>query len=395
VCLKNVLLSPGMRINVISVSQLISDDCEVHFNNSGASVTYQNQEVLQFYLKGGLYHLKFKGPSHRAYFSGVTNKPANMSTYQLWHNRLGHINSTYMDKLCNQSLATGVPKIDTKSGHQGHQCRECCLAKSRKQPTGKIQGDPIVYKSGEYISADLVTMHTRTMDLEKYALTITDEGSGLSWSILLKNKDVASEKIIERIIYIQKQRDLKVLHFKADGGGEFVNEYLQEWLRSQGIEFDFGPPYTPEYNGKNERLHQTLEQMTIAFLQSSNLGDEYWGYAWLHATYIRNRTPHSGNIDFRTPFESFYGYRPDLSHIRIFGCIAYAHIDSTKRKKLHPKSVECVFLGFDDRRRSSKLMPVQGRRTIIYRKDVIFHEGKTISDLGVKPNILPLVTESD
>ena len=40
-------------------------------------------------------------------------------------------------------------------------------------------------------------------------------------------------------------------------------------------------------------------------------------------------------------------------------------------------------------------MPVQGRRTIIYRKDVIFHEGKTISDLGVKPNILPLVTESD
>ena len=71
-------------------------------------------------------------------------------------------------------------------------------------------------------------------------------------------------------------------------GGEFVNEYLQSWLKSQGTEFIVGPPYTPKYNGKNERVHQTLEQMTIAFLQSSNLEDEHWKYAWQHATYIRN-----------------------------------------------------------------------------------------------------------
>ena len=75
----------------------------------------------------------------------------------------------------------------------------------------------------KYISADLVTMHTRTMDLEKYALTITDEGSGMTWSVLLKNKDKSSEEIKERITYIQKQIGTKILHFKADGGGEFVN----------------------------------------------------------------------------------------------------------------------------------------------------------------------------
>ena len=142
-------------------------------------MTQHNQEVLHFYFKGGLYHLKFKSPSQKTYFSaGVTHKPANMNTYQLWHNRLGHISSAYIDKLCNQSLATGVPKIDTKSEHVNHQCREWCLAKSRKKRTGKVQRDPILYKSGEYISADLVTMHTRTMDLEKHALTITDEGLG-------------------------------------------------------------------------------------------------------------------------------------------------------------------------------------------------------------------------
>ena len=40
-------------------------------------------------------------------------------------------------------------------------------------------------------------------------------------------------------------------------------------------------------------------------------------------------------------------------------------------------------------------MPVQGRRTIIHRKDIIFHEKKNISDLEDKPNTVPLVTKSD
>ena len=41
-------------------------------------------------------------------------------------------------------------------------------------------------------------MHTRTMDLEKHALTITDENSGMTWSILIKDKDDSSDKIKDR-----------------------------------------------------------------------------------------------------------------------------------------------------------------------------------------------------
>ena len=123
--------------------------------------------------------------------------------------------------------------------------------------------------------------------------------------------------------------------------------------------------------------------MTIALLQNSHLEEKYWGYAWLLATHIKNRTPHSGNIDFRTPFEVLFGYRPDLTHLRVFGCIAYAHIDVSVRKKLHPKSIECIFLGYDEGRRSYVLQPLSGRFTIIYRKDDIFHEDRTIKDVEV------------
>ena len=39
-----------------------------------------------------------------------------------------------------------------------------------------------------------------------------------------------------------------------------------------------------------------------------------------------------------TPHEKYYGRKSDLSHIRIFGSIAYIHIPDERRQKLDPKS---------------------------------------------------------
>ena len=249
VSIQDVIFSPGMKLNVLSVSQFIKDGCKVNFHTTGASVYYQNQEVLKFRLQDGLYHLKSGPPTYKSYFLGINqNRSGSIGTYQLWHKRLAHINKSYIDRLSNKSLATGIPRIVTNNIE--HQCRECSLSKSKKKPTGRVQGDPILFKPGEYLSADLVTMHVRTMHSEKYALTIVDEGSGTIYSFLLRHKDEASKLIQEHILFLQKQIKREVVHFKADGKGEFVNDYLKEWFRSKGIAFNVGPPYTPEYNSK-------------------------------------------------------------------------------------------------------------------------------------------------
>jgi len=46
-----------------------------------------------------------------------------------------------------------------------------------------------------------------------------------------------------------------------------------------------------------------------------------------------------------TPEEAWNGRRPDVSHLKIFGCTAYAHIPDEKRKKLDNKGEKYVFLG--------------------------------------------------
>ena len=61
--------------------------------------------------------------------------------------------------------------------------------------------------------------------------------------------------------------------------------------------------------------------------------------------YLMNQCTTSG-VHKVTPHERYYGKKPDLSHTRIFGVIAYVHIPDQKRQKLDPKSEKCILVGY-------------------------------------------------
>jgi hypothetical protein len=44
----------------------------------------------------------------------------------------------------------------------------------------------------------------------------------------------------------------------------------------------------------------------------------------------------------------WYGKKPNLQHLRVFGCKAYVHIPDQKRPKLDAKSLPCIFIGYSD-----------------------------------------------
>ena len=79
-------------------------------------------------------------------------------------------------------------------------------------------------------------------------------------------------------------------------------------------------------------------------LHSAGLGPEYWSYALLHATYMKNRLPHQA-LNNKTPFELYTSKTPDLSSLRVFGCQVYVR-DSQKRKaKLDSNVRHGIYLG--------------------------------------------------
>jgi len=57
----------------------------------------------------------------------------------------------------------------------------------------------------------------------------------------------------------------------------------------------------------------------------------FWLEACRLAAYLKNRSPHKA-IGC-TPFEMYYGKKPDLRHLRIFGYRVYAHLEEEQRKK--------------------------------------------------------------
>ena len=71
-------------------------------------------------------------------------------------------------------------------------------------------------------------------------------------------------------------------------------------------------------------------------MNEKHLPKSYWDEAANTIVYLMNRCITSGMHDV-IPYENFYGKKPNLSHIMIFGSIAYKHILDEKRQKLDPK----------------------------------------------------------
>ncbi|RVW92060.1 Retrovirus-related Pol polyprotein from transposon TNT 1-94 [Vitis vinifera] len=74
----------------------------------------------------------------------------------------------------------------------------------------------------------------------------------------------------------------------------------------------------------------------------------------------------------QTPFERLYGKLPSYSHIRVFGCLAYAtnvHVPH----KFAPRAKRCIFLGYPVGQKAYKLYDLDTHQMFTSR-DVVFHE---------------------
>ena len=68
----------------------------------------------------------------------------------------------------------------------------------------------------------------------------------------------------------------------------------------------------------------------------------FWGYALEIATFTLNRAP-SKSVE-TTPYELWFGNKPKLSFLEVWGCNAY--VKRLQSDKLKPKSEKCLFIGY-------------------------------------------------
>jgi hypothetical protein len=80
-------------------------------------------------------------------------------------------------------------------------------------------------------------------------------------------------------------------------------------------------------------------------LNEKNLPNYFWAKATVTIIYIMNQTP-TTTIHGMTLEEKFTSKKPNVSHLSVFGCIAYVHVPNEKRSKPDPKAKKCIFIGY-------------------------------------------------
>ncbi|XP_013601587.1 PREDICTED: uncharacterized protein LOC106309050 [Brassica oleracea var. oleracea] len=220
------------------------------------------------------------------------------------------------------------------------------------------------------VQADSVLWHHR---LGHPSSQITGVVSGVSSSsndFLLKDCDLVSQQIRNFLVMIERQFSKKVKTIRSDNGTEFT--CLSRFFREEGVIHETSCVYTPQQNGRVERKHRHIFNVARALRFQANLSIEYWGECVLTAGYLINKTP-STLLGNKTPFEKLYGHAPGYKHLKVFGCLAYAHNLDHKGDKFESRSRRCIFLGYPYGKKGWKLFDLE-RQRVFTSRDVVFHE---------------------
>ena len=89
---------------------------------------------------------------------------------------------------------------------------------------------------------------------------------------------------------------------------------------SKGIDVQITAPYAHTQNGRIERYIRTVEDGIQMLLADSKLPPSFWGDAALTFVYLCNRLQTSTLPDDITPYKVMNQSKPDLSHLRVWGC---------------------------------------------------------------------------
>lgn len=130
---------------------------------------------------------------------------------------------------------------------------------------------------------------------------------------------------------------------------------------------------TPEQNGKVERMNRSIVTKARSMLAGPGLPKRLWAEAMATACYLRNITP---SVDkTKSPYEIWTGHRPSVEHLKVFGCVAYVHVDKKKRDKLELNAKKGIFVGY---RKTTKQYRVLDPKTgaIIESSHVKFKENQ-------------------
>ena len=90
-------------------------------------------------------------------------------------------------------------------------------------------------------------------------------------------------------------------------------------MAENGIEYQMSMPDSPQQNGQVERFQQTIVNGVEAMWHHAGFSNSFWIYVVKAKLHMYNITPIIW-ANYKTLKELWSGEKPDISHLRVFGC---------------------------------------------------------------------------
>lgn len=370
--LRDVRYVPKLKKNLISLGALESKGLVVMMRDGVLKATSGALVMLKGVRKNNLYY--YQGSTVVGTVATATSSiKKDAEATKLWHMRLGHTGEKSLQMLAKQGLLKGTKTCKLEF------CEHCVLGKQRRVKFGTA----IHNTKGilDYVHSDVWgPAKTPSLGGRHYFVTFVDDFSRRVWVFTMKNKDDVLGIFLKWKAQVENQTGRKIKVLRTDNGGEYKSDPFLKICQEYGIIRHFTVRKTPQQNGVSERINKTLVEKVRCMLSNAGLGRKFWAEAITYAQHLVNRLPSSA-IDGKTPLEVWSG-KPatDYDTLRVFGSIAYYHVNESK---LDPRAKKALFMGFNAGVKGYRLWCLEAKKTIISR-DVTFNETAMLNKVNPK-----------
>lgn len=293
---------------------------------------------------------------------------------EVWHMRMGHLNQKSLLQLVSRSVGMNIGPARPQTLSMN--C-EPCLRGAQHKNISHLRG-PGAVKKLEHVWTDL---KGPLLDKDVYGFrffaTFIDEFT--RWTVVFPLNQKGDLFNAFKLFEARAERvsNQKIMNLHCDGGGEYMSNEFRAYCRDKGIHVLVTQPYGPEMNSLSERMMRTIVEHASAMLWTARLPIGFWSQAVKTAVFLYNRSPHSSLEGEKTPYEVWNdGVKPNLGHLKVFGCRASAHVPDELRVKSEwtsKASPDCIFIGYSETQNLFDLWDVV-KTGVIRKRDVVFWE---------------------
>ena len=163
----------------------------------------------------------------------------------------------------------------------------------------------------------------------------------------LREKSKAFENFKWYLARVEKETG-KILKFlRSNRCGEFISNEFNNFCIERGIKRQVSVPGTLEKNGIAERRNKSIMDFARTLMIENNVAIKYQKEAINIIVHTLKKVQLKEDLE-KTPNELWYGYKPNVSYLKVFGSKCYI-LKEYRKGKFDVKSDEGIFFGYSTR----------------------------------------------